>query len=150
MRRIVMAAAAVVALAGVARAAGPVSVPSDELIVQRQAGFDLMQGLASSMKAAVEASQPVKPFSPGAKGIVAWAKVIPSEFPAGTESGHDTKAKPEIWSDSAGFTKAALALQEAAEKLVTLADADDKAGFAAQFEAMGKTCGGCHRAYRAR
>jgi cytochrome c556 len=150
MRRVVMAVAAVVALAGVARAAGPVSVPSDELIAGRQAGFDLMQGVVGSMKAAVDAGQPVKPLSAGAKGIVAWAKVIPTEFPVGTEAGHETKAKPEIWSDAAGFTKAAASLQEAAEKLVILADADDKAGFAAQFEAMGKTCGGCHRAYRAR
>jgi cytochrome c556 len=150
MRKIVMAAAGVMVLAGVARAAGPVSVPADEVIAGRQAGFDLMQGVVGGMKGTIEAGQSVKPFTAGAKGIVAWAKVIPNAFPAGTESGHDTKAKPEIWSDSAGFAKAAVALQEAAEKLVTLATADDKAGFAEQFEAMGKTCGGCHRGYRAR
>lgn len=150
MRRLVMAAAAMMAVMGVARAAGPVSVPSDELIAGRQAGFDLMQGVVAGMKAAIEAGQPVKPLVPGAKGLVAWSKVIPTEFPAGTESGHETKAKPEIWSDAAGFAKAAAGLQEAATKLVTLAEADDKAGFAEQFEAMGKTCGGCHRAYRAR
>ncbi len=150
MRRIVMAATAVIALAGAARAAGPVSLPSDEVIASRQAGFDLVQGVVAGMKAAVEAGQPVKPLTAGAKGLVAWAKVIPSMFPAGTESGHETKAKPEIWSDAAGFTKAAAALQDAAEKLATLANADDKAGFAEQFEATGKACGACHRAYRAR
>jgi cytochrome c556 len=150
MRRIVVAAAAVMALVGVARASGPVNVNPDDVIAGRQAAFDLMQGNVAAMKAAIDGSQPVKPLAAGAKGIVAWAKVIPSMFPAGTDSGHDTKAKAEIWSDAAGFAKAAVTLQQAAEKLATLAAADDKAGFAEQFDAMGKACGGCHRTYRVR
>ena len=40
MRKIVMTAVAVMVSAGVARAADPVSVAPDELIAQRQAGFD--------------------------------------------------------------------------------------------------------------
>ncbi len=150
MRRIVVAAATVMVLAGVARAAGPVSVSPDDVIAGRQAAFDLVQGNVAAMKAAIDAGQPVKPLAAGAKGIAAWAKVLPSAFPAGTDAGHDTKAKAEIWSDAAGFTKASAALQQAAEKLATLAAADDKAGFAEQFEAMGKACGGCHRTYRVR
>jgi cytochrome c556 len=145
-----MAGALTIGGAGVAMAAAPVSLSPDEIIAERQAGFDLMQGVAAAMKAAVDAGQPVKPLAPAAKGLVAWTKVIPSAFPAGTETGHDTKAKPEIWSDAAGFAKAAANAQAAAEKLVTLAGADDKAGFAEQFDAVGKTCGACHRAYRVR
>ena len=150
MRKLVVGIVAGLALAGTARAAGPVSVGSDDIIAGRQAGFDLMQGVVAAMKAAVETGQPVKPLDAGAKGLVAWSKVIPTEFPAGTESGRDTKAKPEIWSDSAGFAKSAANFQQAAEKLQTLAAADDKAGFAEQFQEVGKACGGCHRAYRNR
>jgi cytochrome c556 len=150
MRRVVLAAAVVIGWAGMARAADPVSLSPDVIIAGRQAGFDLQGGVAAAMKAAVDTGQPVKPLTAGAKAIAAWAKVIPSEFPKGTETGHETKAKPEIWSDSAGFAKAAANLQEAADKLATLADADDKAGFATQFDAVGKACGACHRVYRVR
>jgi cytochrome c556 len=150
MRKLVIAAVAVMAVAGGARAAGPVSMSPDDVVAWRKASFDLMGAVADGMKATVAAGQPVKPLTFGAKGIAAWAKAIPNAFPAGTESVGGTKGKPEIWSDSAGFTKAAGDLQQAAEKLAVLADADDKAGFAEQFEVLGKACGACHRGYRAR
>jgi cytochrome c556 len=46
--------------------------------------------------------------------------------------------------------KDATDFYQAADKLVTLAEADDKAGFAAQYKVVGGTCGACHRAYRER
>jgi cytochrome c556 len=150
MRKLVMTAVAVMMVAGGARAAGPVSMSPDDVVAGRKASFDLMGAVADGMKATVAAGQSVKPWAFGAKGIAAWAKAIPSEFPAGTESAGGTKAKPEIWSDSAGFAKAAGDLQQAADKLMTLAAADDKAGFAEQFDVLGKACGACHRGYRAR
>jgi len=119
----------------------------DQFIAARQALMDLHQGIAAGMKAAVDGGQDVKPLSAGAKGLVASSRVIPSLFPAGTDQGK-TKAKPEIWSDRAGFEKAAANLNAQAEKLVPLADANDKAGFATQFAAVGQACGACHRAYR--
>ena len=156
MRRVVgVAVAAIVAVAwggstGIARADGPVSLSPDTVIAGRQASFDLMQGVAGAMKAAVDAGQPVKPLTAGAKAMAAWAAVIPSQFPPGTQTGHDTRAKPEIWSDPAGFAKAASASQAAAEKLATLPDADAQAGFAAQFNAWGKPCAACHGGYPVR
>ena len=140
-----------VAASGWALAQGAaVSLPSDTVIAARQAAFDLQAGVAAAMKAGVDGGTDVKPYVQGAKGIAAWGKVIPSMFPAGTESGHGTKAKSEIWSDRAGFEKAAANLVTEAEKLQALADTNDKPGFAAQFKATGDACGACHRAYRER
>ena len=68
----------------------------------------------------------------------------------GHQKGHNTRAKPEIWSDYAGFEKAAANATAQAEKLVQLADANDKAGFATQFQALAQACGSCHRAFRDR
>ncbi len=133
-----------------AHAADTVAVTPDNLIATRQAGFDLVQGEISAMKATVTAGESVKPMVDAAKGLVSWGKVIPSVFPAGTDSGHNTKAKPDVWSDNAGFQKAAANFVAAAEKLQALADADDKAGFATQFAATGQACGACHRTFRAR
>lgn len=126
--------------------AGPFT--PDQTVAIRKAMMDLQGGVAGAMKGAVDAKGDVKAFVPGAKGLVSSSKVIPWLFPTGTEKVGDTKAKPEVWSDQAGFQKAAADLTAAAEKLVPLADANDKAGFATQFAAVGQACGACHRQYR--
>ena len=151
MRRMVLGGVAVaVCMVGLARAADTVALKPDDIIAARQAGFDLQGGVVAAMKATVDSGGSVKPMTDGAKGLAKWGHVIPTMFPDGTQMGHDTKAKPEVWTDRAGFEKAAADFSTAAEKLATLAEADDKAGFAAQFKETTAACGGCHRPYRAR
>ena len=139
----------VVGVVGLAQAAD-LAVKPDDIITGRQAAFDLQQGVFSAMKGTIDAGGSVKPLVDGAKGLASWGHAIPAMFPVGTEAGHNTKAKPEIWSDRATFEKDAANLAAAADKLLTLAEADDKAGFAAQWKETGGTCGACHRAFRAR
>ena len=134
--------------AGLHAQGSPGALSADQIVAIRKSLMDLQQGVAGAMKGAVEAKADVKPLVPGAKGLLQSSKVIVSLFPVGTEKAGETKAKPEVWSDPAGFAKAASALTEASQKLVTLAEADDKEGFAAQFAAVGKTCGACHRTYK--
>ena len=59
------------------------------------------------MKRAVAAKEEVKPYADRAEAISGWALQFPTLFPPGSEKGHDTKALPAIWSDRAGFEKAA-------------------------------------------
>lgn len=130
-----------------------VPVPPDEIVAIRQSMMDLQQGVLAAMKAGVEQKTDVKPFLPGAKGLVASSKVITAMFPpgtekAGTEKAGDTKALPAIWSDKADFAAKAKSLEDAAGKLVKLADANDKAGFATQFKEVGQACGACHKQYK--
>ena len=141
--------ALVLGVVGLARAADLVVKP-DDIIAGRQAAFDLQQGVFSAMKGTIDAGGSVKPLVDGAKGLVSWGHAMPAMFPVGTEAGHNTKARPEIWSDRATFEKDAANLAAAADKLLTLAEADDKAGFAAAWKDAGGTCGACHRAFRAR
>ncbi len=151
MRRIVLGGVALAAgLVGLARAADTVALPPDDIIAARQAGFDLQAGVVAAMKSAIDGNAPVKPLTDGAKGLSSWGHIIPTLFPDGTQTGRNTKAKAEIWSDRAGFDKAAADFYAAAEKLVALAEADDRPGFAAQFKETTAACGACHRAYRAR
>ncbi len=143
-------AAAALGASGLAFGQGAgVSLKPDDIIAARQAGFDLQNGVFAAMKTAIDGGLDVKGLTAGAKGISAWGHSIPAMFPDGTQTGHNTKAKPEVWSDRAGFEKAATNLVAAADKLAQLADANDKAGFAAQYTATGQACGGCHRPYRA-
>ena len=137
--------------AGLAWAQGAaVPVPADTIIAARQAGFDLQAGTVGGMKAAIDAGTDVKGLRDGAKGLAAWGHVIPGLFPDGTQAGHDTHALPAVWTDRAGFEKAAENFWTQAEKLAVLAEANDKAGFAAQYTATTQACGACHRNYRAK
>jgi len=145
--------AAVIGLGGFAYAqttpgGAAVPLPADTIIAARQAGYDLQAGVAMAMKTVIDAGGDVKGLEDGAKGLSKWGHVIPTMFPDGTQSGHDTKARPEIWSDRAGFEKAAATFWTAADKLATLAAANDKASFATQYTETTQACGACHRAYR--
>ncbi len=151
MRTMLLSGVLLVAgLTGGARAADTITVKPDDIIASRQAGFDLQAGVVAEMKAAVEAGSPVKPLTDGAKGLSSWGHIIPDMFPDGTQTGRNTKAKADVWSDRAGFEKAAANFYTASEKLATLAEADDKAGFAAQFKETTAACGACHRQFRER
>ncbi len=88
-----------------------------------------------------------------AKAIAETAKIIPEVFPAGTSlsdnHGVKTAAKPDIWSDRAGFEAAAANLGEKAGALAKAAEGGDKQMIAASFAELGKDgCGGCHSKFR--
>lgn len=84
-----------------------------------------------------------------ARTLVNAAPKIPAAFPAGTgpEAGK-TDALPAIWQNKADFDAKAKALQVEAEKLLQVVQANDEAGFKAQFPKVGRTCAGCHEPYR--
>ena len=123
----------------------------DDIVAMRKAMMDLQQGVLGAMKAGVEQKVDVKPFKPGAEGLASSAKVISAMFPPGTEKANGTKALPAIWSDKADFAAKGKALQDAAARSSSpWRDAGDTTGFAAQFAEVGKTCGACHRQYKAK
>ena len=68
-------------------------------------------------------------------------------FPAGQQAA-DSRAKPEIWSDMAGFKKANDKFIVAAAALVKAVGSGDPAAVGAALKGTGKTCGGCHKPYR--
>lgn len=145
-------AACVIAIAGNVQRAGAQSagLTADQYIAIRKAGQDLVGANFADMKRAVDAhTMDVKPFKDNANAIVAWFKVFPSLFPPGTDKG-DTKALPAVWSDRAGFEKAAADVRTAAAALARAADSNDSSAFAAAFQETGKACGACHRNYRQR
>lgn len=143
------AAAFVVSSAGLAHAQG-VSLPPDDIIAARQAGYDLMAGNLIGMKNVIDQKGDVKPLVDSAKALASWGHVVPTLFPPGTEQGHHTHAKPNVWSDRAGFEKAAANFTGNADRLAQLAEANDKSGFAAQYKETTRACGACHHDYRAR
>jgi cytochrome c556 len=57
-----------------------------------------------------------------------------------------SRAKPEVWSNAAGF---AAAEQQLADALTGLEATSDEAGFKAAFPALGAACKNCHEQFRA-
>ena len=133
-------------VAASAQTAPPLS--ADTMIAARQAGYELLAANMAALKVVVDQGQDPKGYDSEIKAIVNWGHTIPVLFPTGTEQGHNTAAKPEIWSDRAGFEKAAGNLVAASEKLEQVAASGDKDAFKAQYAALGMTCGACHRVYR--
>ena len=70
-------------------------------------------------------------------------------FPEGSH-GEGSRALPDIWEDAAGFGEALSALQAAADGLAEAARAGDMAAVGEAAAGLGRTCGGCHRPFRAR
>ena len=148
-RQITLCAAVVLASTGVA-GSGAAKADGLDPIAVRQAVMSLQGGDFAYIRAVLAAKGDVKPLEVPAKAIIKSTAVIPTLFPKGTESGGDTRALPEVWSDPAGFQKIAAAATDAATKLAAAAKAGDADEVAADTKLLGEQCGACHKAYRAK
>ncbi len=81
--------------------------------------------------------------------VANMAKLPWAAFVEGTDSG-DTKAKPEIWKQSAKFKEAADKLQAESIKLAAAAHSGKEDAFKAAFTATAGTCKSCHDDFRAK
>jgi cytochrome c556 len=137
-------AALLLVCAGAARAEGI------DPIETRQAGQDLFAATYAGIRVVVATKGDVKTLENPAKAMARWMKQFPTQFPKGSEEGHNTKALPAVWTDNEGFLKTASEMVDATTKLAELAKAGDADGVSAQVKAVGEVCAACHRTYRAR
>jgi cytochrome c556 len=147
--KIALYAAALLVVGGVGQVQQARADGLDPIAI-RQVGMDLAGGDFAFIQSVAKAKGEAKPLEKPAQALARWAKTIPLLFPAGTDHGGNTKALPEIWSDRAGFEKAAANMGEAAAKLAETVKAGDADAVAADAKALGEACGSCHRHYRAR
>ena len=86
-----------------------------------------------------------------ARGIQEMSKLVGPLFPKGTDNKMqaDTRALPAIWEDWAKFEAAVKAFQTASANLVQVAEAGDPSAFGGALQQLGKSCGGCHKPFRA-
>jgi len=109
-----------------------------------------MTGLAKDMKAIAGQAKAGR-IEPSA--VAAAARVEDTAgrmlelFPAGSGTAHD-RAKPEIWSDWAGFTAKATEFERAAADLLAATASGDPGRVGMALKAAGQSCKSCHRPYR--
>ena len=85
-----------------------------------------------------------------ARLVATLADDIPTWFPrgSGVEARPMSGARANIWTDAAGFSAAAAALQAQASKLSQAAASGDVAAVRAQYSPVNGACKGCHDTYR--
>lgn len=82
--------------------------------------------------------------------VAAMAKLPWAAFGPGTDKGHDTKAKPEIWTEQAKFKEHADKMQTETVKLAAAAKTGDLDKIKTAFGNTAQTCKACHDNYRAK
>ena len=151
-KRLIVLSGALIGFAalGICQEGAP-GVSGPDAIVARQAGMDMsvitFRSMGDAMKAGAEAKSQGFPAAVLAK----WAKAVPQMFPAGTGKGEtsaNTQALPAIWRDRASFDRAAANYAAATARLVSLATANDSAGFTKQLEEVNQACMSCHTRYK--
>lgn len=81
--------------------------------------------------------------------IVAEMSKLPwAGFVAGTETGGNTKAKPEIWTEQAKFKENNEKLMAQTPKLAVAAKTGDLAALKTAFSATADACKACHDDFR--
>jgi cytochrome c556 len=150
MRQWVLAGAAALGLVGVAIAQTPARTPA-QLIQNRQAGY---KQINVAFRAVLEQSRAGEPdlaaIRQHAAVIARLAPQVSGWFPRGTgpETGVRTRAKAEIWTNPDAFRSSSVNLVVAARRLDAAARGNDIAAIRAAFQALGRTCSGCHDQFR--
>lgn len=151
MKRLIVAGAVALMCAGGAAGAQEDAMSPAEIVAARQASLMMSGVTMGSIKAGLDAGAPAQSMGFSSGALTRWATALPNMFPAGTGSdtlGAATKARPDIWTDRAGFEARAGDYAAAAARLQELIAAGDTAGAQAQFMVVRASCQACHDAYR--
>ena len=121
----------------------------EDAIKYRKASFTVMGahfGRVGAM-AAGRAPYDAKAAAENADIAAAMSKLPWAAFPEGSDKG-DTRAKPEIWKDSAKYKEAADKMQAEIVKLNTAAKAGNIDALKVAFGPAAASCKACHDNFR--
>jgi cytochrome c556 len=121
---------------------------SEDAIKYRQGVMKAIGGTMGSMGAILKGMASQKLGETLSDAMWQLSKTLKDLFPEDSDFGI-TRAKPEIWQKPAEFRAALTAFENAALNLSKEAHSEDPAAFASTFKALGKSCGGCHKPFRA-
>ncbi len=133
-------------VAGTAAAA----VKPETAIHYRQAAYTMIGWNFGPMAQMVRGKAPwdATAFARHAERVALLAPQLLEGFPEGSGSGAETEAKPEIWSDRAGFEAKMDDFVRASKLLAEVARGGDEAKAKEQFKATAGACKACHDRYR--
>lgn len=150
MKKLVTAASALLALMLALPAAAQFAKPEDAIKYRKAAltvtaaHFGRLGAMAQG-KAAFDAKVAVE----NAEVVANMAKLPWAAFGEGTDVG-ETRAKPEVWKQSAKFKEAADKYQAESVKLLAAAKTGKEDAFKTAFTAAAGTCKSCHDDFRSK
>jgi cytochrome c556 len=158
MKTTLVLVAAVIAAGGVTFAQGQSSSPSQgqgasaaEVVKARQQGLKALGAAFKTIRDELKADAPdAAKIRKASVDITQAAGAIDKWFPAGTgpDSSVKTDAKPEVWTDPAGFATAREAFVREANKWAQLGNSADASAWKEGAASLGQSCKGCHDKYR--
>lgn len=148
MKKLITAATSLLALMLALPAAAQFAKPEDA-IKYRKASLTVMAAHFGRVGAMASGRAPydAKAAAENADIAAAMAKLPWAAFTAGSDKG-DTRAKPEIWKDSAKYKEAADKMQAEMVKLSAAAKAGNVDALKTAFGPAAATCKGCHDNFR--
>jgi cytochrome c556 len=151
VKQFILAAAAVAAIVTGAAAQYRAAAPAD-VIRMRQANYKQIGAAMKGINEELRGSAPSLPaIRARSRIILGFAPQVLRWFPPGTglEAGIRTRARPEIWTDRAGFRRAGAGLLVAARAFDAAARRDDLDAIRDAASRLGHACSACHDDYRA-
>jgi cytochrome c556 len=150
MTRPLLAAAALAGALTALPAAAQFQKPEDA-IKYRQSVYTVMSSHFGRIAAMAQGKAPFDPKAAAEHAtIVREMSVLPfTAFAEGTEKGMPTRAKPEVWKESAKFKAAAEKMQGEVVKLDAAAKSGNLDAIKAAVGDVGKSCKACHDDFRA-
>lgn len=121
----------------------------EDAVKYRKAGFTLMANHFGRLGAMANGKAPfdAKAAAENADLVAALAKLPWAAFGEGTDKG-ETRAKPEIWKESAKFKEAADKMQAEIGKLQVAAKVGNVDALKAAFGPAAASCKACHDNFR--
>lgn len=148
MKKFVSFVLAAAAVTLTAPASAQFAKPEDAVKYRKSALFVMQQNFARvGAMAAGKAPFDAKVAAESAAVAESMSKLPWAAFGEGTDKG-DTKAKPEIWKESAKFKEYADKMQVEMSKLAAAAKTGNLDSIKVAVGATGDSCKTCHDAYR--
>ena len=125
---------------------------AEKAVKYRQGAYFVIAWNFGNIGAMIKGDKPfdAKELADRADKMQMMTKMLMEGFEVkGSEKGHHTEAKPEVWKDWEKFKEGQMKFQEEATKLAEVAKTATKAGdVKAQFDTVGKLCKDCHEKFK--
>ncbi len=149
MKKIVVVTAVIVALGAIGAVVAKERDPNERAIAARKAAFTLMVANVGPMGSMAKEKIPFdqEQFALRASNLAMLSNMPWEFFIPGSDQG-ESEAKPEVWSDAAGFKEAADKFQQEAANLMQASKGGDQKAMFEQYGKTAKACKSCHKEYK--
>jgi cytochrome c556 len=150
LKRLALAAAVLFATTTLAPAVQAAGDPNAQAIKYRQSAYTVLAAQFGYMGAVVGGKMPydAKAFQLRAERSVVMGQILPEVFPAGSDKGAPTEAKPEIWQQQVEFKKLLADTQDKLGALSKTAAGGNLEAIKPVFAAAAESCKTCHKKFK--